>query len=202
MKKSITKFMSAKEVAEYLNCSEAYANKIIASLNKVFVKQASHLFADNNGKMISKEETIWTLEEYNRFIKELESDPIYYNAFQLLFWGGLRTGEILALTPADIDFTEKTIQINKSYQRSVGGYCIRTPLTKNGIRTITIPENLIPELKKYINGFCNIDENARLFPITQETLSRKLKKVSETTNLKKTTLAGMRHSAFIKGGKS
>lgn len=149
-----------------------------------------------------KETEIWTLEEYNNFIKELESDPIYYNAFQLVFWGGLRTGELLALTPADIDFTEKTIRINKSYQHSIEGYCIRTPLTPNGIRTINIPENLIYELNEYINNFHCLDANERLFPITQEALSRKLKKVSEKTNLKKTTLAGMRHSAFIIGGKS
>ena len=155
-----------------------------------------------NKPYCKKETKIWTLEEHNNFIKELESDPIYYNAFQLLFWGRLRTGEILALTPADIDFTEKTIQINKSYQRSVGGYCIRTPLTPNGIRTINIPENLIYELNEYINNFHCLDANERLFPITQEALSRKLKKVSEKTNLKKTTLAGMRHSAFSIGGKS
>ena len=96
-----------------------------------------------NKPYCKKETEIWTLEEYNNFIKELESDPIYYNAFQLVFWGGLRTGELLALTPADIDFTEKTIRINKSYQHSIEGYCIRTPLTPNGIRTINIPENFI-----------------------------------------------------------
>ncbi|MDK7292586.1 hypothetical protein QP487_03740 [Streptococcus pasteurianus] len=33
---------------------------------------------------------------------------------------GIREGELLALTPADIDFTQGTLSISKSYQRMNG----------------------------------------------------------------------------------
>lgn len=35
--------------------------------------------------------------------------PYSYHAFQILYWCGLRVGELLALTPQDIDFDNKLI---------------------------------------------------------------------------------------------
>ena len=146
------------------------------------------------GKKNGAEKTIWTLDEYNRFIKTLEYDPVYYYAFQVLFWCGLRRGEMMALTPADINFEENRIRINKSYRRINGQDCITTPKTLSGIRTISIPKDLAVQLKEYIDGFYNIDENARIFPVTQNSLYRKLKDGIEATNLKKITIHGLRHS--------
>ena len=41
-------------------------------------------------------------------------------AFLLLYWTGMRIGELLALTYDDINLEEKTISITKSYQRLKG----------------------------------------------------------------------------------
>lgn len=50
--------------------------------------------------------------------KEESEDKSYSScAFRILFWGGLRLGEMLALTAKDFEFEENTIKINKSYQR-------------------------------------------------------------------------------------
>ena len=38
-------------------------------------------------------------------------------AFQFLYWTGMRIGELLALTYNDINLEEKTVSVNKSYQR-------------------------------------------------------------------------------------
>ena len=59
----------------------------------------------------------WTTEEYKRFSYAIMDKPISYYAFEVLYWGGLRIGEMLALTAADIDLKNKTLNINKSYQR-------------------------------------------------------------------------------------
>ena len=40
-----------------------------------------------------------------------------YYAFELLFWTGIREGELLALTKADFDIEKKMLYIRKSYQR-------------------------------------------------------------------------------------
>ena len=36
--------------------------------------------------------------------------PISYYAFQMLYWTGIREGELLALTPADFDFEKGTVK--------------------------------------------------------------------------------------------
>ena len=46
--------------------------------------------------------------------------PLSFYAFEMLYWCGIREGELLALTPADFDFEKGTVSINKSYQRLNG----------------------------------------------------------------------------------
>ncbi len=47
-----------------------------------------------------------------------------YYAFQMLYWTGIREGELLALTPADFDFERGTVKISKTYQRLKGKDCL------------------------------------------------------------------------------
>ena len=46
--------------------------------------------------------------------------------FLLLYWTGMRIGELLALTYDDINLEEKTISITKSYQRLKRKRCDNT----------------------------------------------------------------------------
>lgn len=48
----------------------------------------------------------------------------------LLYWTGMREGELLALTAIDIDPVAKQIDINKTYQRLHGEDIITTPKTR------------------------------------------------------------------------
>lgn len=56
----------------------------------------------------------WTKEEYEQFAFEMMDDPLAYYCFEVLYWCGIREGEMLALTPADLDFTTRTMDINKN----------------------------------------------------------------------------------------
>ena len=60
-----------------------------------------------------------------------------YQAFEVLYWCGLRLGELLALTPSDFNFTQDTIRINKSLQRLKGKNVITEPKTMKSIRTVS-----------------------------------------------------------------
>ena len=71
--------------------------------------------AGSMGKEKSKEMLFWTKEEYTQFIEAVADKPISFYAFEIFYWCGLRMGELLALTPADLDFRFHTIRINKSY---------------------------------------------------------------------------------------
>ena len=81
------------------------------------------------GKGKADEMDFWTKEEYLKFIECVKDKPISYYAFQILYWCGIREGELLALTPADIDFENKKLHITKSYQYINGEDIITDPKT-------------------------------------------------------------------------
>ena len=51
----------------------------------------------NMGKKKAKEMLFWTRDEYLQFIETMKNKPISYYAFELLFWTGIREGELLVL---------------------------------------------------------------------------------------------------------
>ena len=73
--------------------------------------------AGNMGAEERKEMLFWTREEYTKFSEAMMDKPLSFYAFEVLYWCGVREGELLALTPADFDFEKRTLTINKSYQR-------------------------------------------------------------------------------------
>lgn len=75
--------------------------------------------------MKSEEMQFLTKEEYQKFAIAILDKPISYYAFEMLYWCGIREGELLALTPGDFDFKNNTVSINKSYQREAGVKRIR-----------------------------------------------------------------------------
>ena len=79
------------------------------------------------------------LEEFNDFLETVSDKPETRMAFLLLYWTGMRIGELLALTYDDINLEEKTISITKSYQRLKGKDVITQPKTPKSIRIITMP---------------------------------------------------------------
>lgn len=73
-----------------------------------------------------------------------------YVAFMTLFWTGMSLGEMLAFTPADIDF--KTISISKSHKRMDKRDVITPPNIPKGNRVITVPNFLLADFKDYMNS--------------------------------------------------
>ena len=107
------------------------------------------------GKGKADEMDFWTKEEYLKFIECVKDKPISYYAFQILYWCGIREGELLALTPVDIDFENKKLHITKSYQYINGEDIITDPKTEKSRRDVVIPDFLVSR------GEC-IDENMNI----------------------------------------
>ncbi|MCI9390758.1 MAG: tyrosine-type recombinase/integrase [Lachnospiraceae bacterium] len=55
----------------------------------------------------------WTLDQYDRFIQHVK-DIRARTALDLLFYSGVRCGELLALTLGDFDFQENMIGITRT----------------------------------------------------------------------------------------
>lgn len=76
----------------------------------------------------------------------IEKKIYSYMAFEMLYWWGIRMGELLALTPADFDFDSNNVSITKSYQRLGGEDVITKPKTKKSVRVIKMPEMVALEM--------------------------------------------------------
>ena len=120
--------------------------------------------------------------------------PVSYYAFEVLYWCGLRLGELLALTPADFDFDKKVLHITKSYQRIGTEDVITDPKTPKSIRNVQIPEFLVEEMKDYIASLYGVADDERMFPITKSYLHHEMRRGSEKAGIKKIRIHDLRHS--------
>lgn len=150
--------------------------------------------AGNMGKEESKEMLIWTQDEYKRFSEAMMDKPMSFYAFEVLYWTGMREGELLALTPKDFDLENKTVTINKSYQRLKGQDVITPPKTPKSNRVIKIPVFLAEEIEEYINALYGITDKDRLFPVTKSYLHREMERGCKETGVKKIRIHDLRHS--------
>lgn len=103
--------------------------------------------AGTMGSEEHKEMLFWTKEEYLKFADAMMDKPVSYYAFEMLYWCGIRLGELLALTPKDFDFGKSTVTINKSYQRIKGRDVITSPKTPKSNRMVKIPKFLSEEMQ-------------------------------------------------------
>ena len=150
--------------------------------------------AGSMGKKKNREMLFWTKDEYLKFADVIMDKPLSFYAFEMLYWCGIREGELLALTPADFDFDRLTVTISKSYQRLNGQDLITTPKTEKSNRTITMPEFLAEEMRDYISTLYKIDDSDRIFPITKSYLQKEMERGSRAAGVKKIRIHDLRHS--------
>ena len=152
--------------------------------------------AGTMGKKKAREMLFWTKEEYLQFAKAIQDKPMAYHAFQMLYWCGIREGELLALTPVDFDFTRETVTISKSYQRLNGKDIITEPKTEKSNRTITLPDFLTAEMQGYIGSLYGIQPDDRIFPFTGSFLHHEMERGCRLSGVKKIRVHDLRHSAI------
>lgn len=152
--------------------------------------------AGNMGKEEHKEMLFWTLDEYQKFSEAVMDKPMSFYAFEMLYWCGIREGELLALTAKDFDFKARTVTINKSYQRLKGKDVITSPKTKKSNRTISMPQILCEEMQEYLGMFYSKADNERIFPITKHYLKHEMVRGSKAAGVKTIRIHDIRHSAI------
>ena len=146
------------------------------------------------GKERSGEMKFWTKDEYLKFIEFTKKNLFSYCAFELLYWCGLRVGELLALTSADFDFVKSTVSINKSYQRIKMRDVVTAPKTEKSIRIIKMPDFLNQEVQDYIKTLYGLKQTDRIFPVTKEYLHYQMDVGSKKQNVKRIRIHDLRHS--------
>ena len=112
----------------------------------------------------------------------------------MLYWCGLRIGELFALTPADFDFKTGTVSVTKSYQRIKGKDVITSPKTKKSVRVIQMPNFLVDEIQDYLKQLYGVEDDSRIFPLSKNQLKRAMEKGCKASGVKVIRLHDLRHS--------
>lgn len=185
-----------------LNLSETFCRTINNQLSSIMNYAVKYYKLPTNpvrqaggiGKRNSEEMSIWTVEEFNRFAGAVKEKFIHYIGYKILFWTGIRVGELLALTIEDFDLDKQTLRINKNYQVLKGVEMITTPKTAKSVRVLEIDDELAEELKEYISKLYLPDKTTRLFSFTRSSFSRTLKEYAKIAGVKQIRVHDLRHS--------
>ena len=148
----------------------------------------------NMGKEKSREMLFWTKAEYVKFSEAMMDKPISFYAFEMLYWCGLRLGELLALTSEDFDFEKKIVRVTKSYQRINGQDIVTDPKTPKSNRVIQMPDFLVDEIKEYLESLYGYDPKERIFLITKSFLHHEMNRGCKETGVKRIRIHDLRHS--------
>ena len=148
----------------------------------------------NMGKERSREMLFWTQEEYAKFADEMMDKPVSYYAFEMLYWCGIREGELLALTPEDFDFDKGTVSISKTYNRINGRDVITDPKTPKSNRVVRMPDFLVEEMRDYMHRFYKIGPKDRLFEISKHYLHHEMDRGAAAAGVKRIRIHDLRHS--------
>ena len=149
--------------------------------------------AGSIGKSKADDMEFWTKQEFKQFLPSMEKKPEAKMAFMLLYWTGMRIGELLALTYEDIDLEKRIISISKSYQRLDGKDVITPPKTPKSNRKITIPPFLAEELKEYCSHLYGIMPNERMFRFTKSYMEHEIVRGIKETGVKRIRIHDLRH---------
>ena len=182
--------------------SPVYLRSIHSQLSAIFNHAVKYYGLRENpckkagcmGKKKNREMQFWTKEEYLKFAEVMMDKPLSFYAFEMLYWCGIREGELLALTPADFDFEKHTVSITKSYQRLNGQDLITTPKTEKSNRVIQMPQFLVDEIQDYLKQLYNIQSNDRMFTVTKSYLYHEMDRGAKKANIKRIRIHDLRHS--------
>lgn len=136
----------------------------------------------------------WTYDEYKKFSDEMMDKPIYYYAFEILYWCGIREGELLALVPSDFDFEKKTLTISKTFHHLNGRDYVTDPKTRKSNRVISVPDFLIEEVKDYLKMIYKPSQTQRMFQFTKSNLTKALQNGAKKAGVKRIRVHDLRHS--------
>jgi len=180
--------------------SQTYLKTVNNQLSAIMNYAVSHYQLQSNpckaagsmGKSKADEMNIWTQKEYEQFSNAIQKSSVKL-AFDVLFYTGIRSGELLALTPADI-LPTKRIDINKNYAKIKGQELFLEPKTPKAKRCISIPDFLYDDMQEYISKLYGIEKNDRIFYFTKSALEKEIKRVAKKVGLKPIRVHDLRHS--------
>ncbi|MGI6348307.1 MAG: tyrosine-type recombinase/integrase [Eubacteriales bacterium] len=146
------------------------------------------------GEKEANEMQFWTQAKFETFVEAVKDKDQSYFAFEILYWCGLRVGELLALTKSKFDFENNTLRVDQSRQRLNGKDIITPPKTKKSIRTVVMPEFLSQSLKEYLESFYKLKDDDLIFGFSKSFLHHEMNRGCKKANVKRIRAHDLRHS--------
>ena len=174
--------------------------KFLAARVRVYVRQLAdgRVFAAVCGQPVFEVGVVGADEDGGVFLVKIDFGGLFLLgrscSHMTMYYTGIREGELLALTPSDIDFEKKTLTVNKSYQRLGREDIITTPKTPKSNRTIPIPDGLCTCLQEYMSHCYGLQKDDRLFPYTKSFLYHEMEYGCKASGVKRIRVHDIRHS--------
>ena len=146
------------------------------------------------GREEHKEMLFLTKEEYKKFSFEMMDKPVSFYAFEMLYWCGIREGELLALTPADFNFDKETVTINRILSAFERAGCDYFSENEKSNRTIKMPKFLCEEMKEYLGMLYGLKKKDRIFTVTKSYLHHEMDRGAKAAGVKRIRIHDLRHS--------
>ncbi len=144
------------------------------------------------GKSSADEMNIWTREQFDYFLT-FEKKSAYRMAFSLMFYGGLRSAEVLAITPADI-LPDCSVSINKNFvvikRRAI---LPDTQDRKEQTCREHSPVTVQKELLDYVASMA-IEPDERIFYFQKSGMRSEFKRATARSGLPEIRIHDLRHS--------
>lgn len=181
----ITKLEYEKKLNQYRETYSPQHIKLIKNIFNIFFKFIKSYYVSTFDIYLefalSKEDKFKEKQkikyiETNKIKEVLESitHPITKDFVTVQLLTGLRAGELLAVTPKDIDIKNKTLSVNKTKHASG---VFTSPKTLSSIRTIEINDETLAILIRYTSS------SKTVFDTNLSTLNHNLKKIKLTTHM-------------------
>lgn len=134
--------------------NDAYKNKVLGSIKGFYLYLIKQNIQIDNIHLLDEKIRIDAIPIRREIYSEKDLDLFLVGSTQLqraffttLFYTGLRSGEIRAITWNDVNFTEQYIDINKQVSDKIGRGTILPPKTKNAYRQVFIPNRVVKSLR-------------------------------------------------------
>lgn len=165
--KLISKLKKSDVLLFYKEKSETLSNGTIRCLHK-YIHPALEMAVDDDlirknpanncvkdymeitvREAMTKEDTLKFLE----YAENLNTGHNYLLAVKIMLGTGLRVGEVTGITWDDVDFKDKTINIDKQFTLIAGGgkheYHISKPKTESGMRKVPMSDDIIEMMRQH-----------------------------------------------------
>ena len=175
-----------RQICEYAYYS-SYISQQEFGLVKLNLTPFKAISEVSPSKRKKREKFFYTLEEFNHFVRYVDDNETY-TLLHLLFYGGFRVGEALALRVSDIDFNNRYIKVSKTLTVEKKE---TPPKTANSLRDVYIPNKIMDMLKQYCK---DMEHNDRVFDIEYGTFNYRLREYSRVADMEYLNPHGYRHS--------